>query len=64
MAFEHICAAEKLTVSDSEFQDEYDSAVRDFTEQKQEFDDERLREQVSEALKVRCLWGAAMPVMY
>ena len=53
MAFAHIFAAEKLAISDSEIQQEYDEAVRDFTEQKHEFDAEKLREQVVEALEVR-----------
>lgn len=53
MAFEHIFAAEKLTVSDAEIQQEYDEAARDFIGREQEFDADRLREQVVEMLKVR-----------
>ena len=53
MAFEHIFAAEGLTISDAEFQQEYEGATREFNEKKQEFDEERLREQVMETLKVR-----------
>ncbi len=53
MAFEHIFAAEGLTLSDAEIQQEYDEAARDFIEQKQEFDADRLREQATEMLKVR-----------
>ena len=52
MAFEHIFEAEGLAVSDAEIEEEYDSAAREFTEQEQEFDEEKLREQVIEALKV------------
>ncbi|KAL0050013.1 hypothetical protein WJX82_002734 [Trebouxia sp. C0006] len=51
MAFEHIFAAEGLTLSDAEIQQEYDEAARDFIEQKQEFDADRLREQATEMLK-------------
>lgn len=53
MAFEHIFAAEGLTLSDKEIQQEYDEAARDFTEHEQEFDADRLREQAVEMLKVR-----------
>lgn len=53
MTFEHIFAAEGLTLSDAEIQQEYDEAARDFIEQKQEFDADRLREQATEMLKVR-----------
>ena len=53
MAFEHIFAAEGLTLSDAEIQQEYDEAARDFIEQNQEFDADRLREQATEMLKVR-----------
>ena len=53
MAFEHIFAAENLSVSDAEIQEEYDSAAREFEEQKQDFDKAKLREQVIEALKVK-----------
>ncbi len=53
MAFEHIFAAEGLTLSDAEIQQEYDEAARDFIEHEQEFDADRLREQAVEMLKVR-----------
>ena len=52
MAFEHIFAAEGLTLSEEEIQQEYDEASRGFIEQKQEFDANRLREQAVEMLKV------------
>ena len=55
MAFEHIFAAEGLTVSDAEIEEEYNGAAREFTEQQQEFDKDKLREQVIEALKVGLL---------
>lgn len=54
MAFEHIFAAEKLSVSEEEFQEEYQAAKRDFEEKQSEYDDTKLREQVSETLKVSC----------
>ena len=52
MGFEHIFNAEKLIVTDAELQEEYNNAVHEFEEQKQEFDEGKLREQVAEALKV------------
>lgn len=61
MAFEHIFAAEGLAVSDAEFQQEYDGAAREFNEQKLEFDQDRLREQVIETLKVRASAHTVMP---
>lgn len=55
MAFENIFAAESLVVTDNEFREEYEGAVRDFKDKAAEYDDERLREQVSETLKVNQL---------
>ena len=54
MAFEHIFAAENLSVSEQEFQQEYQAAKRDFEEEQSEYDDGKLQEQVSETLKVSC----------
>lgn len=51
MGFEHIFKAEKLIVTDAELQEEYNNAVHEFEQQKQEFDEGKLREQVAEALK-------------
>ena len=64
MAFEHIFAAEGLTVSDAEIQQEYDGAAREFNEQKQEFDQDRLHEQVVETLKVRASQHTVMQSPY
>lgn len=50
MAFETIFVAENLSVPDEEFQLEYEEAKREFGAH--EFDDAKLREQVSESLKV------------
>lgn len=49
MAFETIFVAENLSVPDEEFQLEYEEAKREFGAH--EFDDAKLREQVSESLK-------------
>lgn len=52
MAMENIYAAEGLTVTEAEFEQEYQSAVTDFEQQKSEYDDAKLREQVTENIKV------------
>lgn len=60
MAMESISAAENLTVTEAEFDQEYQSAVTEFGDQKAEYDDAKLREQVTETLKVcslsRLIW--------
>ena len=55
MAMETISKAEGLTITEAEFDGEYQSAVAEFGNEKQEFDDAKLREQVTENLKVWCL---------
>lgn len=52
MAMESISAAEGLTITEAEFDEEYQSVVAEFGNEKQEFDDAKLREQVTETLKV------------
>ena len=55
MAMETISKAEGLTITEAEFDEEFQSAVAEFGNEKQEFDDAKLREQVTENLKVWCL---------
>lgn len=53
LALETIFVAEKLSIPDQEFQDEYEDAKHQFEATGSEFDDAKLREQVAETLKVR-----------
>jgi len=51
MAMATISAAEGLNITDAEFEEEYQSVKAEFGKEEQEFDDAKLREQVTETLQ-------------
>ena len=57
MAMATISAAEGLNITDAEFEEEYQSVKAEFGKEEQEFDDAKLREQVTETLQVCSLYA-------
>ena len=63
LAMSTISAAEGLKISEAEFEAEYQSVVAEFGEKEAEFDDAKLREQVTETLQV-CSLYACLDAVY
>jgi hypothetical protein len=53
LAFEHIIASEGLAAADADVAAEMNAAIEEFQRYGQQYDEEKLKEQITESLQVR-----------